>query len=267
MTKIGFTRFQYPKSATDRIGGIIEVGRAFGDRIGSARLSPAAAGRRWYAVKQSSADLAEISLFDEIGIGGITAKQFIEDLRSITAKKIRICINSMGGDVFDGLAIFNAVTSDSRVVEARIDGIAASAASLIAVAAPKTTIAEYAMICIHNAWAVAIGDKNDMADMAEVLAKIDGAMTEVYAKKTGKSRSQIAAAMDAETWYTADEAKADGFVDEVLSGDGAPNNTTTASTKMRARYMRARLPVDERAERMRRRVELAELDLAPPRRS
>lgn len=274
MTKIGWGRFPTTKSAADRIGGVVEVGRRFGDHIGSARLTPRGLeqnGRSWYAIKQLDADVAEISLYDEIGLYGVPAKQFIADLKALEASTIRVCINSPGGDVFDAIAIYNSLVSDRRRIETRVDGLAASAAAFIAMAGATVSIAEHAVLMIHNSWGVAIGDKHDMRNMADVLARVDSQINEIFVRATGKTKAQIAAWLDAETWLTADEALEFGFVDTVIRDSGA-GSSANASAGLRQRRMRARLAAaevetDPRAERMRARIELAERDLAPSRRT
>lgn len=168
-------------------------------------------------------DVAEIDLYDEIGFWGVTAADFKGALNSITAKSITLRINSPGGDVFDGIAMFNDLVDHPADVEVEISGLAASAASIVAMAGDKITIAPNAFMMIHNAWALAVGDANDMTEMADILGKIDGSLAATYAARTGQSVKEMSALMDAETWLTADDAVEGGFADGTSAADaGAP---------------------------------------------
>lgn len=163
---------------------------------------------------------AEILLYDEIGFWGITAKEFVTELSQITAPTVTVRINSPGGDVFDGLAIYSALQSYKGTVNTIVEGLAASAASFIALAGKSVSMSGSAMMMIHKAWGVAIGNSTDMADMVSVLEKIDGQLAAIYAKKTGQTTEQIAALMAGEsdgTWFTAEEAQEIGLIDAVIN--------------------------------------------------
>lgn len=168
----------------------------------------------------TAADTTDILLYDEIGYWGVTAKEFITALATITTPNICVRINSPGGDVFDGLAIFNALANHKANVTCVVDGLAASAASFIALAGKTVSIHESAMIMIHRAWGFAIGNEADMTDMAKVLAKIDGQLAGIYAKQTGKKADAMLALMAGDsdgTWFTAQEAADIGLVDEIVA--------------------------------------------------
>src|SRR5581483_2709095 len=132
---------------------------------------------------------------------------------------IHLRINSPGGDVFDGLAIYNALIGRKSQLRITIDGIAASADSFIAMAGSRVEMPPQAMLMIHNAWGGCIGNRNDMIEVAAVLEKIDGMIAETYAAKSGGDKAALAAAMDAETWYKPAEAKAAGLCDAILGED------------------------------------------------
>lgn len=168
------------------------------------------------SVKAAVADApAEILLYDEIGFWGVTAKDFVLALAQVGDGPITLRINSPGGDVFDGLAIYNALRARKEPVNVVIDGLAASAASFIAMAGTTVAMNEASMMMIHNAWGKVCGDRNDMLEMAAVMEKIDGQLASIYAGKTGKDAKDVGAMMDAETWFTAIEAKDAGFCDAV----------------------------------------------------
>ena len=158
----------------------------------------------------------EILLYDEIGYWGVTAKDFVLALAAAGPGPIHLRINSPGGDAFDGLAIYNALRARTAPVMVTVDGIAASAASFIAMAGKPMRMPPQAMLMVHNCWGLCIGNRNDMLEMAAVQEKIDGQMAEIYAAKTGKPKAQLTGVMDAETWYTSSEAKAFGLADEIL---------------------------------------------------
>lgn len=177
--------------------------------------SPLALNRDGYQVKA-----AEILLYDEIGIWGVTARQFAHDLRAIESDQVTIRINSPGGDVFDGLAIHNAIKNDPREISIVIDGLAASAASFIAMAGNKVTIAKNGFVMIHNAWGIVGGNANDLRETADFLDKIDVQISVMYADKGTETAEAFAGMMDAETWFNADEARALGIVD-AIEGEAA----------------------------------------------
>ena len=170
----------------------------------------------WYAIAPKAENKqTEISIFDEIGMFGVSAKQFISDLQSVPADhSILLKIHSPGGEVFDGNAIFNALQRRGNV-EVQIEGIAASMATVISLAGAPVKMAANGFYMIHNPWGVAMGDAEELRDQAELLDKIRSNMVGAYAAKSGKSLDQIQEWMDAETWFTAEEAHAAGFVDEV----------------------------------------------------
>lgn len=158
---------------------------------------------------------AEIDLYDEIGFWGVTAKDFRAKLKEVENRDITLKINSPGGDVFDGIAMFNDLLAHNGRVKVEITGLAASAASIVAMAGDEIVMGENAFMMIHNAWAVLIGDRHDMRDFAGTLEKIDGALAKTYANRTGLGIRTISQMMDDETWLTAAEAKEKGFADSV----------------------------------------------------
>lgn len=169
---------------------------------------------------------AEILLYDEIGLWGVTAKAFTQALATAGPGPLTLRINSPGGDVFDGLAMFSALNQHDGPVNVVVDGLAASAASFLALAGSTISMAPNAFLMIHNAWGVVVGNKGDMTDTADVLGKIDGQLASLYAQKTGQGQDAIATMMDAETWFTAQEAKDAGFIDTIL--DASQNKAQAA---------------------------------------
>ncbi len=174
---------------------------------------------KWYEIK-AKADKAEIWIYEMIGEdfwtgGGITAKNFQKELSEIKASQIDLHINSPGGVVFDGITIYNLIKQHPANVTTYIDGLAASIASVIALAGDKVIMAANALYMIHNPTGLAMGTARDMRDLADVLDKIAGTMVGTYVSKTEKSEEDIREMLDAETWMTAEEAKEHGFIDEI----------------------------------------------------
>lgn len=174
----------------------------------------------WYEIKNKTAEKAEIWIYEQIGEdfwtgGGVTAKSFQKELAGIKASAIDLHINSPGGEVFAGVTIYNLLKQHPATVTSYIDGIAASIASVIALAGDKVIMAENALYMMHNPAGLVMGNAEDMRKMADVLDKIRGTMTGVYSGKTGKPEDEINAMLDAETWMTADEALAANLIDEI----------------------------------------------------
>ena len=175
--------------------------------------------RKWYTVDALSGAHAEIWIYEEIGSDfwgeGLTAKKFVEELAALDVEHIALHINSPGGSVFDGQAIYNALVRHPASVTTYIDGVAASIASVVALAGDTVEMAANALFMIHDPWGATAGTAADMRTMAGLLDKITGTMLDVYEAKSALDRADIAAAMSAETWYTAAEAQAAGYADSI----------------------------------------------------
>ncbi len=174
-------------------------------------------GKSWFTIEnKSTAAAAEVSIYDEIGIWGVTAKDFQSLLKDVPkGRQINLRVNSPGGSVFDGAAIYNMIAARREDVTAFVDGLAASMASVIVMAAGKVVMAENSMMMIHDPIGAAYGGSEDLRKMADVLDKIGVTISGAYEKKTGKTSEEVLAAMADETWFTAKEAKAFGLVDEI----------------------------------------------------
>lgn len=167
----------------------------------------------WYLIR-ATAGGAELSIHDEIGAYGVSAKDFINELGQLPGDAaLTLRLNSPGGSVFDAVAIYNALKRHAGPVTVTIDGIAASAASYIAMAGDEVVMPENAFMMIHDPSGLVMGTAADMRAMAEALDKIAGALVKGYAAKSGKAEDEVAALMSAETWFTATEAVEAGFAD------------------------------------------------------
>jgi ATP-dependent protease ClpP protease subunit len=174
--------------------------------------------KTWFKIQAKADSFAEIFIYDEIGAFGITAKDFITDYKAIvkaSTVSIDIHINSIGGEVFQGNAIYSFLASQQRQINVFIEGIAASIASVIAMAGDTINIAANAMLMVHNPAGVVIGEARDMRKMADTLDKIKDTIINAYQKKTLKNADVLAEFMDAETWFTAEEAVTNGFADQI----------------------------------------------------
>lgn len=171
--------------------------------------------KSWFSIK-AKADGAEISIHDEIGAHGLTASDFIKALEPLSeVKAITLRINSPGGSVFDGLAIYNALKRHPATITAVVDGIAASMASVILMAADKVVMPENALLMVHNPSAAAAGTADEMRKTAEALDKARDSLVTAYSLKTQMAPEALADLMAAETWLSAAEAVAAGFADEI----------------------------------------------------
>jgi ATP-dependent protease ClpP protease subunit len=205
-----------------------------------ATATRAATRPSWYAINAKKADNeAEITIYDEIGAWGVTAAQFTQDLKAIDAGTIHLRINTPGGDVFDGTAIHNALEESPAQIVVHIDGVAASAGSFIAMSGDEIRMADNAYLMIHNASGGVMGDSEDMRKQAELLDKINGNIADMYKKQAGKSRKYWLDLMDAETWFTAEEAQAAGLVDTI---DTTQERTAPASARAKFTTVYNKIP-------------------------
>ena len=177
--------------------------------------------RQWYTMKASD-KTAEIVIYDEIGRSWwgedtVSAKQFLDDLNALgdDVTKITLRVNSPGGDVFDGVAIHNAVKNHKATVTAHVDGIAASAASFIVMAADKIVMPSNSFMLIHGASGISWGNADDMRATADDLDRIDKSLTATYVARAGSTTAKVKALMKEDRLMDAGEAKDWGFTDEV----------------------------------------------------
>ena len=162
--------------------------------------------KSWYTIRARGTG-AEVLIYDEIGAYGVSAKGFLAELGALPdGVPIDLRLNSPGGSVFDAVAIFNALTRHTGTITVWIDGIAASAASYVAMAGDEIVMPENAFLMIHDPSGIVMGTAADMRDMAATMDKIAGSMIRGYAARSGKSEEEIATLMAAETWFDAKDA-------------------------------------------------------------
>jgi len=160
---------------------------------------------------------SEININDEIGFWGITHQDFTNQIEELKGQDITLNIASYGGDVSHAFSIYNALKSHSGRVTANIYGDSASAATFIAMAADEIKIVDNAMFLIHNVWGAVVGNSDELKKQADLMDKLNGNIIDVYKKKTGRNKADIKAMMDNEEWWTAKEAKKNGFVDTIVA--------------------------------------------------
>lgn len=168
---------------------------------------------------EASENEATIYLYDAIGDWyGVSAKDFCKALAGIDAETVHLRINSPGGDVFEARAMATAIKQCGKSVVAHIDGVCASAATYVALAAASVEMADGSFFMIHKAWALSVGNSDDLRDLAALLDKVDDSIVADYVAKTARGADEIREMMAAETWMTAQEAMDFGFVDSVFDG-------------------------------------------------
>lgn len=173
----------------------------------------------WYRITNSldegGSPFASISIYGDVGSWGISAASFVEELKSIDAPEIWLSINSPGGEVFDGLAIHSALRSHRAKVTVQVDSLAASIASVIAMAGDRIIATPHSQFMVHDAQGVACGDPEEMREYADFLDRQSDNIASVYAERAGGTVKQWRTRMKATTWYFADEAVEAGLADEV----------------------------------------------------
>lgn len=169
----------------------------------------------WYQI-DAKADVADVYIFDAIDPAwGMAASDFVKELNAVKAPEINVHLNSPGGNVFDGMAILNALRNHPSKITTVVDGLAASIASVIAMGGDEVVMSRNSQLMIHNASGAAIGDAKTMRELADVLERQSDNIASVYAERAGGDVGEWRAAMGAETWYSAQEAVTAGLADRI----------------------------------------------------
>lgn len=217
-------------------------------------LSPKALENWNTAIKAAESDNT-ISVFDVIGQDywtgeGVTAKRIAGALRSIGEDKpVTVNINSPGGDMFEGLAIYNLLREHKGDVTVKVLGLAASAASVIAMAGDTIQVARAGFLMIHNAWILVAGNRHDMREYADYLEPFDRSMADLYAARTGIEFKAMQKIMDAESWIGGSDAVEQGFADSLLPSDEVQiddSSDARAAVKLDIALAKAGMPRSER---------------------
>jgi ATP-dependent protease ClpP protease subunit len=221
-----------------KLAALVNLANVARDRARSAETRLAAdeqaradgEGGSWFRIENAAGQSgpAEVYLYDMIGGWGITADEFAAELRAIKAGQIDLRINCEGGEVFDGVTIFEAIARHPAQVTAHVDGVAASAASFIVQAADERVMGRYSRAMIHDAHAICLGNARDMRDTANLLDSLSSTIADIYADRSGRGdqaswREAMLAGMDG-TWYDAQQAVAAGLADRVADNSTKPND-------------------------------------------
>ncbi|SXA06187.1 peptidase S14 ClpP [Klebsiella pneumoniae] len=198
---------------------------------------PSALDRWDGGIKAATTDDNTISVFDVIGQDywgeGITAKRIAGALRAMNGADVTVNINSPGGDMFEGLAIYNLLREYEGHVTVKVLGIAASAASIIAMAGDDIQIGRGAFLMIHNCWLYAMGNRHDFAELAQSLEPFDTAMADIYAARSGLDIAAVQKLMDAESYIGGSDAVAKGLADSLLSADAVSDGDESPAAALR----------------------------------
>lgn len=193
-------------------------------------LAALRAGRNdWYQIRAQAGGPTQVMVYDEIGYFGVTAGDFVHDLKDVSGP-IDLHLNTPGGEVFDGIAIYEALKARGGV-HVYVDSLAASIGSVIAMAGDTVTMAPNATMMIHDGWGMCVGNAADMQETAALLDKMSGNIASIYAERTGQPADGWRQAMRAETWYDAKEAVAAGLADTV-----GRKNAASADARLAAHF-------------------------------
>jgi len=182
--------------------------------------------KKWFKFKNQTEEKANLDIFDQIGLDwwgdGITAKTFNRELSRVTAKEIDLHIDSPGGEIHDGFAIYNALKEHPAKINVIVDGLAASIASVIAMVGDTITMHKNSMLMIHEPWGGVSGNSTEMRKYADLLDKLKAQIIDVYTSRTGMDKEETTSLMDAESWLTADESVDFGFADTIIENKVKP---------------------------------------------
>lgn len=198
--------------------GLIPLGNAAAGRPTHVRNQANDAkgeSKSWFRIENKKAEEAELYIYDEIGYWGVTAAYFAQAMGEVTAKTINVHLNSPGGEVFDGVAIFNTLVNHPAKIVVIVDGLAASAASFIAQAGDEVIMGRGTTMMIHDASGMAWGNSAQMRETADILDLLSDNIAEMYSSRAGGTAAEWREIMKAEMWYTADEAVEAGLADRV----------------------------------------------------
>ncbi len=172
--------------------------------------------KNWFQIKNKASGVLDISIHEEIGSFGISAREFMAELKKHSdVAVINLSIHSPGGSVLDSLAIYNSLRNHGAKIHGRVEGVAASAASFILMASDTITMPEDSFIMIHSAWGGAMGEADELRDMADTIDKLNNSIVNIYERRTGLDRETIIDMMKAESWISAEQALELGFADTI----------------------------------------------------
>ena len=192
---------------------------------------------RWYAVSKATDGVATIAIYDEIGGFGVSSKEFAKSIKGLG--DINLTINSPGGDVLEGLAIYNALKQHQGNVKVEVNTLAASMASVIALAGDDVVIADNGFFMIHNPWTVAGGDADYLEKTASDMRKFQSILEDIYVENTNLTIEQVREMMTDETWLSAEEAMEYGFADGIFKAEKPKAKASDFRGRIAARIFEA----------------------------
>lgn len=197
-----------------------------------ARTPVAKPGQNWFRMEAVSDETTEVMIYDEIGFWGTDAAEFVNQFAAIKTPKILLRLNSPGGEIFDGVAIYNAIKAHPSYVTVRVDGLAASAASFIAMAGNEVLMTRNGTMMIHDGLGFTYGNAKDHQETASLLDKLSDNIAEIYARKTGGELATWRDFMREEVWYSSQEAVDAGLADRVVDlGEDEEDDTKGAKNQ------------------------------------
>lgn len=219
---------------------------------------------------EAAARSSTIDVFEPIGEDffgdGFSAKDMATALKPLAGKDVTVRLNSPGGDLFDGLTIFNLLSNHNGKVKVEVLGIAASAASVIAMAGDEIVMFAASQMMIHNAWGLVMGNRHDMRQAADLFERFDGQMASLYAARTGIDQKEIEVMLDAETWLNPEEAVEKGFATKATTKEATPSaNAEDVNPVMAKRRIESALAKDGVSRKERSRIITEAFETAPPR--
>ncbi|MFJ7269419.1 head maturation protease, ClpP-related [Streptomyces sp. NPDC099050] len=187
--------------------------------------------RDWYRITNQAGGPVVVDIFDEIGFWGVNAANFQRELAQVNASEITVNLSSPGGEIFEGIAIYNALRSHPANITVRVSALAASIASVIAQAGDRIVMLSGSQMMIHEGSGLCMGNAQDMQQMAELLDRQSDNIATIYAERAGGTPNEWRERMKAETWFNAEEAVASGLADEVeaLPRKGEPAEETVTA--------------------------------------
>ena len=174
----------------------------------------ASLNRDWFKIYNADTETPEVYIYDFISPDGVNAQDFAAQMRDITAPSIKVRINSRGGDAFDGVAIYNTLIEHASEIHTQVDGVAASAASVIALAGDTRGMGSAGQIMIHDPWSISLGNAGDFRKVAEQLDQMGDTIAQLYAERTGGDAAELRELMRDTTWMNHAQALDRGFITE-----------------------------------------------------
>lgn len=209
-----------PANDADRVRSLVNAIHGEKARL----MNLASAGKPWYRIENKASGPAQVFLYNDIGLSGTSAEDFVHDLGGINSNQIELHMNTQGGEVFDGITIMNALKNHPADVTVHVDGMAASIGSVIAMGGDRVVMQEGSQMMIHDGSGICFGNAAEMRDLAALLDRVSNTIAGIYAGRAGGTTADWRAKMQTETWYGAQEAVDAGLADGVAGSGRASSD-------------------------------------------